>query len=165
MQNKLHGSQDNACSRVKSISKKRGDITRAPEKKERKKQQKKCSVDWKTTSLLWLISAHSEGNSCFVASDWLKRWWIKAFLCPFYPLSKEKSLRPKSGWKVTPLFSILFVISTCVKRKEKPVFFSWQEGKKILSIIEVYNVQSSTTLALDHYFIRRDVTPSTTSDT
>lgn len=71
LQNKLHGSQDNACSTVKS--KKRGDITRVPPQK-KEKEKKECSLDWKTTSLLWLISAHGEGNSCFVASDWLKRW-------------------------------------------------------------------------------------------
>lgn len=118
----------------------------------------------------WFVHT-TRAMAVFVASDWLKRRWIKAcHVLSIHYLKKKHFWAGKSL-----LFSLfLFDVSTSVKKEEKPVLLLTErkeeeeepgEKKIILSVIEVYNVQSSSTLPLDHYFIRRDVTLSTTSDT
>lgn len=136
-------------------------------KEKRRHNSKKCVVWAGKQPVLGLIRAHKEGNGCFVASDWLKRWWIKA--CHVLPIHylKKKHLDPSLAGKNLFLQPFCSMWSRLLKRK-KNLYFFWLKGKRkkiILSVIEVYNVQSSSTLPLDHYFIRRDVTLSTTSDT
>lgn len=139
--------------------------------KKRDTRRKKCEFFGAVKQpVFMMIRALEEGNGCSVASD----WWNKAcHVLSIHYLKKKKkeTLRPKSVWK--KLFSSECFCSQrarLLKRKKNLHIFNPTErggGRKIiiLSVIEVYNVQSSSTLPPHHYFIRGDVTLSTTSDT
>lgn len=97
VQNKLHGPQNNACSTAKCISKKRGDSYNS----------EKCAAWAGKQPVLGLICAHGEGNGCFVASDWLKRRWIKA--CHVLSIHYLKKKHLDSSLAGRSLFFSLFV--------------------------------------------------------
>lgn len=119
-----------------------------------------CPLDWKKQSPSWFVRGGVGG----VAMDVLwhliglrSRELKPAMSFQSIIWTKKKTLKQESGRKEPFLHPFLFAWSTSVTKKAYFLLNEKEKGEEIiLSVTEVRNVQSCSTLPLHHYFIRGD---------
>lgn len=121
-----------------------------------------CALDWKKQSPSWFVRGGGWGWGVAMDVLWhligLRSRELKpAMSFQFIIWTQKTPLKQESGRKEPFLHPFLFARSTSITKKAYFLLKEKEKGEEIiLSVTEVYNVQSCSTLPLHHYLIRRD---------